>query len=475
MTHGATARVAIGRAAIARAALALAVTLAAVPPPTAARSPAGGGAAATPAVAAPSPSVGGCSVSDAVTLDWVTAQQLLLRCNRALRGAQRAVEVARADVRIAGQIPNPTLSGGVENLGARGGLGAGGLLDKQLDYQARLDQPIERGNKRGLRTEAAEQTLAAARWSAADTLRQQQLLLADAWVDLWGAQERVRLQQDVIGLFRRTLDGARRRLGAGDIAAADVARIRLDVERAEGERTLAEGALADARHALAALLALDGDAAALQATEPWPALDLSGVEPVAPAQSDRPDLLAARAQVASAEAQRRLARSLQTRDVSVGVAADRFAPPSGNGWTLGVYVSIPLFLHHRNEGEIARAEADHASADEARARIEQEAGADLRRRLAAQAAARARRDRLQRDALPLAEKVASDAELAYRKGAGTVLDLLDALRQLRALQLAALDARLDDDRANAAARAEMLTRTAAADPVFGAVLRWLQN
>ena len=63
------------------------------------------------------------------------------------------------------------------------------------------------------------------------------------------------------------------------------------------------------------------------------------------------------------------------------------------------------------------------------------------------------------------------AELAWRKGAGTVLELLDALRQLRALQIEALQARLDDDRADAAARAEMLTAAAAADPVFGESLR----
>ncbi|MEI7445698.1 MAG: TolC family protein, partial [Burkholderiales bacterium] len=82
---------------------------------------------------------------------------------------------------------------------------------------------------------------------------------------------------------------------------------------------------------------------------------------------------------------------------------------------------------------------------------------------------------LERDALPLAERVAANAELAYRKGAGTVLELLDALRQQRALQLDALEARLEFDRADAALRAQLMTTAAASDPVFGEALRWTPN
>ena len=163
--------------------------------------------------------------------------------------------------------------------------------------------------------------------------------------------------------------------------------------------------------------------------------------------------------------------SQRTRDVTIGVQAERYAPPAGGGWLLGAFVSVPQFVNHRYEGEIARAEADREVAAESRARIELQARAEQRRLLDARAAARARRERIERDALPLAEKVAANAELAWRKGAGTVLELLDALRQLRALQIEALQARLDDDRADAAARAEMLTAAAAADPVFGESLR----
>jgi cobalt-zinc-cadmium efflux system outer membrane protein len=134
-------------------------------------------------------------------------------------------------------------------------------------------------------------------------------------------------------------------------------------------------------------------------------------------------------------------------------------------------MSFPLFINHRYEGEMARAQADLDTTMIERMRLEQAALGAQQRLAEARGLYRLRRERIEREALPLAEKVAANADLAYRKGAGTVLELLDALRQLRALQLEALTARLDEDRADASARAEMLTAGAAADPIFGESLR----
>lgn len=415
-----------------------------------------------------------CTAQPSPELNWPLAQQRLAQCNRDFRLALQSVRAARADVQIAGQRPNPTLSTGVGQYSTTVGAGSGGPFDKQVDWLARLDQPIERGNKRDLRVQAASQSLRAAGWSAADMLRQQQLALANAWIDLWGAQERSRLQRELTALYRNTYDSAQRRLKAGDIAASDVARIDLDLQRAETDRIAANSDLVRARFVLASLLAMEPQAPQLKVVSPWPASEPASTTIIPAGDAERPDLQAARAQQAAADSQAELARSLQTRDISIGLQVDRFAPPSGFGTTLGAYVSIPLFINHRYEGELARAEADRDFAAAARVRLEQQARADQQRLLEARLGARLRRERLEREALPVAEKVATNAELAYRKGAGTVLELIDALRQLRALQLEALAVRLDEDRADAAARAEMLTATAAADPIFGESLRLSQ-
>jgi cobalt-zinc-cadmium efflux system outer membrane protein len=458
---------ALGRLAFLAAAtlLASAALAQAVPPPP----PTVGGPAAA---AAPAPE---CAALPAPDLDVPTALRRLVDCSRELRVAVLAADAARADIVTASQRPNPTLSVGAGGVNFVNGLGAGGLLDKQVDLTARLDQPLERGNKRGLRMEAAEQAWRAARWNAADTLRQQQFALAQAWIDLWGAQQRLRLQDELLGLFARTRDAAQRRLKAGDIAANDVTRIDLDVQRAENERLVAVADLVRARNVMARLLSMEPVAPRLVAIAPWPSRPADLLrEAAVPVDAERPDLLAARAQLSAADAQSRLARSLQTRDVNIGVQVERYAPPAGDGWLGGVYFSVPLFVQHRFEGEIARAEADRATARAVLDRVERQALADRQRLLDDWSGARNRRERIERDALPLAERVAANADLAYRKGAATVLELLDALRALRALQLEALAARLEQDRADAAVRAEMLTPSAATDPVFGESLSRLR-
>ena len=434
-----------------------------------AQSPTGAVTGSAAGITAPA-SAPPCHALPGPALAWSQAQQRLRECNRDLHVAQRAASAARTDIVTAGQRPNPTLSTGVGQYAPAIGFGSGNLLDKQVDWLARIDQTIERGNKRGLRIESAELNARAAQWSVADVLRQQQLALALAWIDLWGAQERVRLQRELTALYHRTLDGARVRLKAGDIAAADVSRIELDVQRAEGDRIAANTELARARNIVAALLAMEPHASQMHAQEPWPQLAEASLTSVDPTRAERPDLQAARTQEAAAQARVRLAQSLQTRDVSVGLQLDRYAPQAGYGWLYGVYMSFPLFINHRYEGEMARAQADLDTATIERMRLEQAALGTQQRLAQARGLYRLRRERIEREALPLAEKVAANADLAYRKGAGTVLELLDALRQMRTLQLEALTARLDEDRADASARAEMLTAAAAADPIFGGSL-----
>jgi len=211
-----------------------------------------------------------CIALPSPELSWSMAQRRLAQCNRDFRLALQSVRAAQADVQIAGQRPNPTLSTGVGQYSTTVGAGPGGPFDKQVDWLARLDQPIERGNKRDLRVQAASQSLRAAGWSAADMLRQQQLALANAWIDLWGAQERTRLQRELTALYRNTYDSAQRRLKAGDIAASDVARIDLDLQRAETDRIAANTDLIRARFVLASLLAMEPQAPQLKVISPWP-------------------------------------------------------------------------------------------------------------------------------------------------------------------------------------------------------------
>ena len=73
---------------------------------------------------------------------------------------------------------------------------------------------------------------------------------------------------------------------------------------------------------------------------------------------------------------------------------------------------------------------DAASADLAHAAAQASAAADRRQLVLAQLE-------------PAAEKVAAGAELAYRRGASTALDVLDARRSLRAVRIERITADAD--------------------------------
>ena len=81
----------------------------------------------------------------------------------------------------------------------------------------------------------------------------------------------------------------------------------------------------------------------------------SSVTSVMPDVGQRPDVLAAAARVAAAEAALDTGRALQSRDLALGLRYEHF-PPAGspspnNSW--GLSVSVPLLVAHAYEGAIA--------------------------------------------------------------------------------------------------------------------------
>ncbi|HMM71996.1 MAG TPA: TolC family protein, partial [Rhodocyclaceae bacterium] len=145
---------------------------------------------------------------------------------------------------------------------------------------------------------------------------------------------------------------------------------------------------------------------------------------------------------------RELARSLQTRDVTVGGQIERHEPDPGV--TFGITLSIPLFTNYYYEGEVARAESDVEAARESLEKTVALARTEMARAVTELTAAIDRLHRLDDEVLPEARGVAEAAEFAYAKGAIGLTDLLDARRTLRAVELDSVNARLDHAKARSA-------------------------
>jgi outer membrane protein, heavy metal efflux system len=383
-------------------------------------------------------------------LTLAEAESLLVRNNRELQAARRATESAEAQRVIAGARPNATLS--VNTTSISNNTGSGSLSQRQIDTVLRIDQPFERGGKRELRLDAAAGLQRAARHDYLDVLRQHLALLQSAYYDLKLAQDKAQTLAENAELFSGTLSAAERRLKAGDLAPADVAKVQVDYERAQIDARSAQAELTRAQIALAYLLALETEARELRAVQAWPALERADAAAVEDAIDARPDVVAARTRVEAAEKLRDLARAQRTRDITLGAQYEHF-PGNLPMNSVGFGFAVPLFTGYDFAGDIQKAEVDRYAALDALARVRAVARNDLARAAADLNAAAERVERFDGSLLAAANRSAQGSEFAFSRGAISVLEVLDARRTLRAVRLEALGARADYARALGAWRA----------------------
>lgn len=377
-------------------------------------------------------------------LTLAEAEVLLARHNRDLLAARRAIESAEAQGVIAGARPNAVFSINSAAISRTPGVGP--------DTVFRIDQPFERGDKRALRLDAASGLQKAARSESLDVLRQQLAALQGSYYELKQAQERAEVLAETAQLFSGTLAAAQRRLKAGDLSAADVAKVQVDYERAQNDARAARADQARVQIALAYLIGAEAEAPALRAADPWPALERADAQAIEQAVDSRPDVVAARARVEVAEKLRDLARAQRTRDVTVGAQYERFqgSVPVNS---VGVGFAVPIFTGNDFSGDIQKAEVDRYAALDALARARVVARNELRRAAGDLNAAADRLERFDTSLLGAASQSAQASEFAFQRGAISVLEVLDARRTLRAVRLEALVARIDHARALAAWRA----------------------
>jgi len=376
-------------------------------------------------------------------LSLADTERLFVENNREVLAAKRIVEGSQADTLSAAQRPNPTLSLSSTNFRLRQSNGSGGLNDRTLDSIVRVDQLIERGRKRELRMAAADNALQASEFDLRDTFRQQKYTLRAAYYDLLLAQDAETIQKNNLELYKKNLDVANLRLKAGDIAKTDVARIHIDALRAENDVRQAQADREKAQTRLAYLIGRENQAKSLTATDSWPAdntIDLTNAS-IDSIVDARPDIKAAQSRVRMADEARQLAESLTTRDITVGVQYEHYPNDSRN--TIGAGVSFPLFSTYQYQGEIARAQVSYTTALESLEQARALAIGEISQAKSDLEAATEKVQRYNRQMLDDARTSAEAAEFAYQNGAMSVIDLLDARRVLRALELDAASVRAD--------------------------------
>ncbi len=366
--------------------------------------------------------------------------------------ADAGVRAAEAQRRVAGLRPNPSVNVEVENaIGTGEYSGIGGA-----ETTVGLSLPIELGGKRSARIAVAETQTARARLAVVVARADLRLRVTQLYNEAVASERRQLIARDQLRIATEGLRTANVRVRAGRASPleeqrADVARINADTGLAQAER-----AAALARANLARLVGRDPGALDLA----WLDRVVAGAGPRLSANAEGTlALAAAEAEVATANAQVRLARSQRVPDLTLSAGARRLEATNDVAAVFGVSLPIPLFNNGRANIEAARAQSDQAVALRRVALLDaQQAIATAETDLAnAEANARAANG----PALAAAQEAARIARIGYREGKFGQLDLLEAERTLAQTRAAAVDALAAYH--DAKARLERLTARAPAN------------
>ena len=355
--------------------------------------------------------------------------------NRELQLIQDQARASAADKLTAAQRPNPTLSFNTTSIPT----GQPEIV-KKSDSVVRIDQLFERGDKRGLRIKEAALREDAANADYADAKRQGHIDLYSSYYDLVFAQQQLRITEDNAQLFTKSVNAARLRLQAGDLAAAELARLQVDALHAQNDVDAARNSLQQAQAALAYRIGAERNPETLAASDSWPDLQpLELTDPTDEIIAKRPDVIAADKREQAAEAAFAQAQALRKRDVTIGVQVEHNGQNSPLN-TVGVGFSVPLMTGYAYEGEIAHARIDLESAQRNADQTRAQARVQIAAARSDLIAAYKQVERFDRQLLPVAQRALAATEFGYLHGAMPVMDLLDARRTYKSTQIDAANA-----------------------------------
>lgn len=345
--------------------------------------------------------------------------------------ATAGVSAASAARTVAGLRPNPQLQGQVENFAGTGVYK--GVRSSESTVGVAL--PLELGGKRRARVALANARLTRAQIQAEIARADLRLRITQLYIEAAAAERRTEVLGEQAAIAANAFRIASDRVQVGDVGPieqqrADVLRINAQVAAASAARQ------ADAARAnLATLL---GQPVSGPLDRAW--FDRIGdYGPMLPVEVEGTlALVAAQADVRTADAQIRVARSLRIPDLTISAGARRLQQTRDTAAVVGISLPIPLFNNGR--ALVAQSQAEQTQAVALRSLVV----VDTRQQIAsaqtdvANAAATARA--AGGPALAAAQEAARIARIGWTQGKFDQIALLDAERTLSQTRQTYVDA-----------------------------------
>lgn len=375
----------------------------------------------------------GAAQTKLISLDQ--AVDLALVHNHALLATRTQIDQNKAQEITANLRPNPTLGFDTQFIPIFSpSQFSADTLNLTQQFDIGIGYLFERGHKRQRRLQAARDQTSVTRSQVADAERTLAFNVGQQFVSVLLAESSLQFAQQDLQSFQQTVDIAAARYKAGDISEGDYLRIKIQLLQFQTDVSSARLAKVQALASLRQLLGYEAVPADYDVAGELTYAPLKGRQEdlQALALRERPDLRAAEQGVTAAQSQVLLAQANGKQDLSTTYD---FSHVSGLN-SASLFFGIPLPIFDRNQGEIARTRFAFTQAQQTQQAVSDTVMTDVAN---AYEAVKSNDEVLQlymSGYLKQAQDSRDIAEYAYKKGAASLLDFLDAERSYRATELA---------------------------------------
>jgi outer membrane protein TolC len=373
------------------------------------------------------------------------AQRLAAARSRQLAAQDSAVAASREMAAAAGQLPDPTLKFGIENLPVTGPDAYSLTSDFMTMRRIGVMQEFTRGEKRQLRSERLEREAERALAEKSATLAAIQRDTALAWLDRYYAETMAAAIAEQTKAARLEVEAADSAYRSGRGSQAEILAARSAVAALEDRSSEFSRRIRTARTALARWV---GEAADTPLADK-PDVDAIRLDPRAldTQLAHHPQIASFTKQAEIATTEAKLAQANRKSDWSLEVMYSQRGSAYSNMVSVGVAIPLQWDQKNRQDRELA---SKLAMADQAEAQREEALRAhvgEVRAQIQEWENGRERRARYERELVPLARERTQAVLAAYRGGKGSLSEVLAARRneievRMQALQLEMETARL---------------------------------
>ena len=307
------------------------------------------------------------------------------------------------------------------------------VLNSISEFDVGVSYLIERGKKRQRRIDAARDATTVTRDQVSDSERTLIFSVAQQFIQAQLAESTLEFALKDLDSFQQTVRIGDEQYRVGAISEGDLLKIKLQLLQFQTDVSSARVAKVQALASLRQLLGFDAVPAdyaiAGEFSYKPQVLNLDDLQ--AKALNSRPDLMAAQAGVQAAQSQINLAKANGKVDLTTALTYSHVSEQN----SLGATFSIPLPIFDRNQGEILRTRFAKTQAQETAEATSEAVLTDVRNNYEAFKTNEEIVQLYTSGYLKEAQDSRDISEYAYKRGAASLLDFLDAERSYRSTQL----------------------------------------